>query len=255
MSVRDETRHSSPASRCPSWETLSGYADAEMADEAAIVERHLAECWACDALLRLLSAPIAASVRQLDESAPECPPTEALLSYLAAPGDAVREETVDVHVRKCDRCMGRLAELARAGLLDDPAVVPVAIVARAAAASPAGQQPEPRDVVRRTPVWLRLPVLMPLAFAAGVCVFVGTQHLQQTFAGSGERWRAVPVRSAARRVLTADTALRLGAHADAGIVTELRHGATLDVVAEQSDWFQVELPDGRRGWVPRRAFE
>lgn len=258
MTVRDETFSPPATSCCPGWETLSCYADAELAaDETAMVERHLAQCLRCDALVHILPALIAAPLVARDAVGPDCPPTETLLSYLAPPRETERDQTIDAHVRQCDLCVGRLAALARQDPLDDPAVVPAAVVARAAPAAPPDRHAPPKrhDAVHHTPVWLRLPVLMPLAFAAGVLVFVGTQQLQETFAGPGERWRAVQTRPAARRVLTTDTPLRMAAQPDAGIVTELRHGTTLDIIAEQSDWLQVALPDGRRGWAPRRAFE
>jgi anti-sigma factor RsiW len=263
MTARDQTPGSPTTSSCPSWETLSCYADAELAaDEAAAVERHLAHCRPCGALLQTLLTRIATPLPRPDCCAPDCPPTEALLRYLVSPHETEIDAAVDAHVRQCDACVGSLAALVRQAQLDDPAAVPAAVVARAATAAQRTDRQEPlelHDALRPTPVWLRLPVLMPMAFAAGILLFVGTQQLQGMFAVPGERWRAVQARPTARpvarRVLTTDTLLRMAAQPTADIVTELRRGTALDIIAEQSDWLQVALPDGRHGWAPRHAFE
>jgi len=204
----------------------------------------------------MLAAPIAVP-RLHSDGGPDCLATEVLLDYLVSPQASENGDPIDAHIRQCDVCVGRLAVLLRQAHLDHPAAAPAAVMARAAAAVQPDRQPltRLRDAAHHAPAWLRLPVLMPLAFAAGVFVFMGAQQLRQTLAGPGERWRAVQARPPVRRVLTTDALLRMAAQPDAGVVTALQRGTTVDIITEQSEWLQVVLPDGRRGWAPRAAFE
>jgi anti-sigma factor RsiW len=250
------------ARACPGAETLSCFIDGELTgDRAAAVETHVSQCLECAGVLEQMQS--LGNQRRADVSGNECPDGEFLAGYLVGSLAADEQREIDAHVVTCDACVYALAkthrQLRRARTLDAP--VPLATIEQAIVrARPDGGRS--LSLVRRrmqaeqhVPVYLRLPVLMPTAFAAGAAFFIAINAANVLPRTRTEQTRAAAVPTGNRRVTTADTLVRSEPRDTAAAVSRVARGVAVEVQAEEREWLLISLPTREHGWVPRRAFE
>lgn len=195
---------------------------------------------------------------------------EDLLLYLVGRAPVGERTALEAHLRACDTCVGDLSRLQRRLSVADevPHRVPAAVREAAdRALAPALRVPPvaARSAAETRPgilagfrAWLDrvldLRVLVPVSVAAGALVMVGVQEMWVRPAMRGERMRAIEVHQELR--ITAPQAIvRARPSAEAGSTATLARGALVRVAGEERGWFWVVLPDGKSGWVERRAFE
>ncbi len=244
---------------CPSLEQISRFIDGELdADHANYVAAHTAVCTRCGEVMKLGDLrPQAADVGTRPGWACVGGPTpEDLVAYVT--GAAV-DGALEEHLLSCAACVESVAIMhsrLRVGAL---AAVPVPSALQERIRSWPSRPGKSAQRWRATvgtglSAARRLPVLMPLSFAAGALLALMVQ----------QRWPegGVPhpvTRSVATRRVLSVTApegqLRSEPHPRSAIITTLNRGTKIEVLAEYRDWYRVRLADGSEGWVERRAFE
>jgi len=187
------------------------------------------------------------------------PSDEQLVAYLAAGLTQQERRSVEHHVAACDGCVQTLIMVHQrlAVAAEVPMPVPDELRRRAAAVPrlPAEDHPttERSPAGARLAAVLRLPILVPLALAAGALLVVTTQ-LRQGGEPPRELSRSVPMQQRVR-VTAPEAVVRAQPSSHADSLATLTRGAAVDVREEQHDWYRVVLPDGKSGWVERRAFD
>ena len=248
---------------CPDAEILSCFIDGELSgDRAAAVATHVSRCPEC--------ADVLSQLRLLDNQGGAdtgaarggCPDRETLTGYLLASLAAEEQHAVDAHVLTCDACVQVLASMHRqlrpSWKLDAP--VPAAIVRRAltVARPHAGRSlslVRPAQPSAGVPAYLRLPVLLPTAFAAGVAFFIAINAASLVPRAGVDHTRAAGVFTGHRRLTTGDALMRSEPRDTATVVGRVARGVAVEVHAEEREWVLVSLPTHEQGWVPLRAFE
>jgi len=204
-----------------------------------------------------------------------CPGDERLIAWLvgetpalAGPQRRGRVESVRsadhdaiaAHVLACDRCVAELRivrdRLCLAVEIDAP--VPVAVAARVADAAPAATARAARTEFaggwwRRLQAAFRVPMLVPVAALLALVIAGGTLDRGRVPVPE-ESTRDVPLRQKAR-VTAAQATLHADPMAGTAATAELGRGDAVVLVSERDGWYQVELADGRAGWMERSAFE
>jgi anti-sigma factor RsiW len=249
---------------CPGAEALSCFIDGELRGErAAAVGTHVSQCPECGDVLRQMQT--LADQRGADTGAADggCPDGESLAGYLMDSLADDEQLAVDAHVLTCDACVRALArthhQLQRLSALDAP--VPPVIAARAFALARPGAERSLSLLRRRrrprasVPAYLRLPVLLPTAFAAGAVFFIAVNAASLVPRARLDRTRGASAFTQNRRVTTADVLVRLDPRDTAAVVARVARGVAVEVQAEEREWLLVSLPTGEQGWMPRRAFE
>jgi len=244
---------------CPSLEQISCFIDGELdAAHANYVAAHTAVCKRCGELMKLGDLrPQASDVgTHLGWTCVGGPTPEDLVAYLAG---ALVDGAIEEHLLTCAACVESVALMHSRLRVGAAAAVPVPSAVqeriRSWPSKPGKSSRRWRAVVGTgLAAARRLPVLMPLSFAAGALLALMVQQLWPE--GSVPR----PVtRSVATRRLLAVTApegkLRSEPHPRSAIIATLNRGTTIEVLAEYRDWYRVRLADGGEGWVERRAFE
>jgi len=250
------------ATICPDAEVLSCFVDGELPGEgAATVQTHVWQCQEC--------AGVVADMQSLsdhawvDTASGACPSRETLTGYLLGGLGAPDQAAVDAHALTCDACVHALVkthrQLQRSWTLDAP--IPLALVERASAAARPGADRSAsrwrnrRQPPARVPVYLRLPLLMPMAFAAGVAFFVVVNAANLVPHAHVDQTRAASLSTGKRRVTTSEALVRSEPRDTATLVTRVARGMAVEVQAEDREWLLVSLPTGEHGWMPLRAFE
>ena len=255
---------------CPDFEDLSCFIDDELeAARREVVSGHVESCERCSSLTARLQGSFDGPVGGIDAgiSGGRCSDEESLILYLTQGLSESERNAVEAHLSRCDACVYGIALLRRRLHIDDTVdrAVPTAIQekvrevieagARDLAEQDRGDGPVSGWVHR---VWesldrfLRLPVLVPTAVAAGALLVIGVQNQNLGSGSSGIRAveQVSMVRVTATRALVRDLPRATGA-----VVAELRAGDRVELAGEDRDWYRVVLSEDRSGWVEREAFE
>jgi anti-sigma factor RsiW len=188
------------------------------------------------------------------------PSDEILAAYLSTGLSAAERRDIGQHLHTCDRCVQAVAVAHhRIGMAHEIAApVPQAVRERARTPElsvPGGGNTRPNwlSVMRdRLSGVLRLPVLAPVALAAGLVLVVATSSTW--LRPHGDLTRSIQLHQNLR-VTTTEAPVRNQPSTRAEVVATLRHGNAVEIRDEQHDWYRVALPDGTEGWVLRQAFE
>jgi anti-sigma factor RsiW len=259
---------------CPDFESLSCYADGELEPPVAgAIAAHVGECSHCATLTTRLREGLAADDARRDGAAggSGCAGEEHLVLY--AGGGLTRPEraALQTHLVTCDACIRSLTLLHRrlsvAAAVATP--VPTGVQQRARlvleaglhGVTHAGEQPprhvEPRGaaLLGRLRGLLRVPVLAPVALAAGALLAVGLHSGSNDQSVSGERSRAIAPDTAKRRITAVEATVRSRPSMQSEVVATIGRGTVVEVAGMERDWYQVRLDGGRAGWVEREAIE
>ena len=193
------------------------------------------------------------------------PGDELLVAYLTSGLTPPERWGIDQHLTSCDACLRTVIMVHhRIGLEAEAATpVPAALQRRVAAVQYPAPESQPvqlshtRSISRiseRLSTVLRLPVLVPVALAAGALLVVMTQQLWNSAGTPRELSRGVQMPQQLR-VTAPEAVVRVEPSVHAETVATLSRGAAVDVSDEQHEWYRVVLPDGKSGWVERRAFD
>lgn len=249
---------------CPGAEALSCLIDGELGGEhAAAVGTHVSQCPDCGEVLRQMQTLTNQRVADTGTAGGGCPERETLVGYLMGSLAGDQQRAVDTHVLTCDACVHALARTHHRlqCLLALDAPVPAAIAERALAlARPDGERSLPLVRRRRrprasVPLYLRLPVLLPTAFAAGAALFIAVNAANLAPRPRLDQTRGASAFTENRRVTVADVLVRSDPRDTAAVVARVSRGVAVEVQAQEREWLLVSLPTGEHGWVPRRAFE
>jgi len=252
---------------CPDFEDLSCFIDEEL-EPARLdsVRDHVGACERCTGLTSRLRQGFGASPGGLDGmGGTRCADEEGLILYLTRGLANGEREAVEAHLSRCDSCVYSVS-LLRKRLHVDSSVdraVPVALREKVRDLIDAGTRDLAAEV--RTPAvswvhrvregldrFLRLPVLVPAAVAAGALLVIGVRSPDLATNSSGIRAveQATTMRVTANRAMVRDLP-----RAASPVVAELKAGESVRVASEDRDWYRVILSDERSGWVEREAFE
>lgn len=244
---------------CPSLEQISRFIDGELdADDANCVAAHTAVCTRCGELMKLGDLrPQASDVgTRPGWTCVGGPTPEDLVAYVTG---AAADGAIEEHLLSCVACVESVAIMhsrLRVGALA-AAPVPSALQERIRSwpSRPGKSAQRWRAAVGAgLSATRRLPVLMPLSFAAGALLALMVQQLWPEGGVPHPVTRSV----ATRRVLAVtapEGQLRSEPHPRSAIIATLNRGTEIEVLAEYRDWYRVRLADGSGGWVERRAFE
>ncbi len=182
------------------------------------------------------------------------PADEVLVGYLTASLQDAEGREIDAHLHLCDPCLETLQAISRrinaAAEIATP--VPESVAQRVAV-----HVARPRwwsELGTRFSTFLRLPILVPVAVAAGAVIVLTVNNAVLTSAPR-ELTRSVPLHQQTLRVTATQTNLRNQPSANADVIATLSHGTLVQLRGEDREWYHVVVPDGREGWVDRRAFE
>jgi anti-sigma factor RsiW len=216
---------------------------------------------------------------------PETHPSEELLiAYLTADLPEEEQRGIDGHLDTCDACLNALLTIhPRIAVVSELALaVPPSVVERVHAAYGRVAEPQTNKIAqpdswaqdfvpapevgrggtesRRQPllsrvlaVLFKLPVLIPVSLAAGALLFIATQTWRNS-ASQRVLTRAVPISQRAP-VTAGETLVRAQAGPEGTVIAKLHRGDVVEIQDETRESYRVVLPDGRQGWVERRAFE
>jgi len=258
---------------CCDFESLSCYADGELdSGAAAVVAQHLSDCPRCATLATRLRERFEADDARRDGGlgGSGCCDEEHLILYAAGRLPDAERAALAAHLAGCDACVSAVAVLHRhlAVLPTVGAPVPADIQRRAQVAfvgtapdplpQPAqAPRAEPRPVERlhRIRALLRLPVLVPVAMAAGALLTVIVQPGWVGRTASGERSRAVAPATTTLRVTAVEATVRSRPSMQSEVMGSVHRGSMIEIAGEERDWYAVRLDGGRSGWVEREAFE
>lgn len=263
MTPDSRTRETHVAERaCPGAEALSCFIDGELPGERAeAVSTHVSQCLECADVLGHMQS--LRNQPRADAGSRGCPDRETLAAYLISGLGADEQHGVDAHVSTCNACVRVLARTHRQLRGSWTLATPIApaLVARAMTVArqgmnrPLSLRPCRVQPPVRVPAYLRLPVLMPTAFAAGAAFFIALNAANLVPRGRVDQTRAAGAFTANRRVTAAETLMRSEPHDTATVVARVARGLAVEVQEEQPEWLLVSLPTHEQGWVPRRAFE
>jgi anti-sigma factor RsiW len=253
-------RETIPVGGCPSLEQLSRFIDGELvSDDANDIAAHTAVCARCGELMKwgdLRPEPSEVGPRP-GWTCVGGPTPEELVAYVT--GAAV-DGALEEHLLGCAACVGSVAIMhsrlqvgARAATVSVPAALQERINSWPARPGKRSRR-WPAAVRTGLSVARRLPVLMPLSFAAGALLAL---LVEQQWPGGGA---TQPVtRSVATQRMLSVTAPegQLCGEPDprSAVIATLNRGTKVQVLAAYRDWYRVRLADGSEGWVARRAFE
>jgi anti-sigma factor RsiW len=244
---------------CPAREQLSRFIDGELdAAHANYVAAHVAVCTRCGELMKLGDLRPQAS----DVGTPPAwtcaggPTPEDLVAYVTG---AAADGAIEEHLLSCAACVESVAIMHSRLRVGAPAAVavPAALLERV--------RPRPSSPGKGSRRWRaavgagvsaarRLPVLMPLSFAAGALLALMVQQLWPDGGVPHPVTRSVTTRRALA-VTASEGQLRSEPHPRAAIIATLNRGTMTEVLTEYRDWYRVRLADGSEGWIERHAFE
>lgn len=261
---------------CPDFEILSCYADGELEAEAvAAVAGHIDRCGRCASLALRLREDFAADEARSGGGVggSSCAGEEHLVLYASDGLEGPARAAAEAHVVGCDACLQSVVRVRRRLAIagDFAALIPPAVQHRAGLALERGMRELEREtagasegvraaqrhhvgVLERLSNWLRVPVLVPAAVAAGALLAVVTlQHPADRTAG--ERSRAVAPASATLRVRAVEAQVYSRPSMQAQVIATVKRDTRLEVAGEERGWYEVRLEGGSAGWVAQEAFE
>lgn len=255
--------------QCPDFEDLSCFVDDELAaDRTATVGDHVAACARCAGLTARLRQGFGEARGAFDGAAgsARCTDEEELILYLTRGLSDADRQAVEAHLSRCDACVYGVSLLHRRLRIDETVdqPVPAALRARVRELIEAGGRDLAGQSAPSAPVdwlhrvrdgldrFLRLPVLVPVAVAAGALLVIG---VQRDVGGPGSSGIRAVEQVADMRVTAARALVRELPRATGVVVAEVKAGDIVRVASEDRDWYRVILADQRSGWVEREAFE
>ncbi len=259
---------------CPDFEDLSCFIDDELdSPQLGTVRAHVESCERCASLTARLQRAFDGSPHGVEGglAAARCSDEEGLILYLMRSLSAHDRAAIETHLSHCDSCVYGISLLRKRLRIDDSVdrAVPSALREKvrevieagsrelagaaetAAPASPVLWMHRMRDSLDR---FLRLPVLVPVAVAAGALLVVGVQNQGGLIGVPDSGIRAVE-QVTTMRVTAQRATLRQLPRANAAVVGELRAGEQVQVAGVERDWYEVRLSAEETGWVEREAFE
>lgn len=234
---------------CPSFEELSCHLDGELIDaRASQVESHMAHCAVC--------SEIARDIAQAGQTgATDCPPAEEMLALLM--DQSASDSDIERHLLECDSCAAAMLRMRhQMDILAEPQSLAEATTPRHARrlSELTGQKDnQPRAHANRVAYLLRLPLLIPSAFAAGVTFFLAVQALRSSPSLDLQRGLTLP--RAERRIRVSEAQVRESPSSNATIVAKVARGERVKTNGATRGWYAVKLADGTQGWLEERAFE
>jgi hypothetical protein len=262
---------------CPDFEDLSCFIDDELdVGRLGTVREHVESCDRC--------ASLTARLQQAFDGTPgggegglagvRCSDEEGLILYLMRGLSAQDRVAIETHLAHCDSCVYGISLLRKRLRIEDcvDRAVPSALRQKVREVIEAGAreiaEQHAVDAARPAPpaLWLhrvrdhldrflRLPVLVPAAVAAGALLVIGVQN--QGIDGAGPERSGIRAieRVSTLRVTAARAVVRREPRASGATVAELKAGEQVQVAGEERDWYRVLLSDEQSGWVEREAFE
>ncbi|MGH7786882.1 MAG: SH3 domain-containing protein, partial [Candidatus Binatia bacterium] len=196
---------------------------------------------------------------------------EHLVLYASDGLDGAERAATEAHVVGCDACLLSVVRVRRrlAVAGDFAAAIPPAVQHRAGLALERGLRELEREsgsaevrvaqhhhvgLLERLSSWLRVPVLVPAAVAAGALLALVSLQ-QPTDPTAGERSRAVAPASATLRVRAVEAAVYSRPSMQSQIIATVKRDTRLEVAGEERGWYEVRLEGGSAGWVAQEAFE
>ncbi len=258
------------SSDCPDFEDLSCFIDEELETaRCAAVRDHLESCDRCASLTSRLQRGFDGATSGLDGGVcgTRCSDEESLILYLTKGLSRSDRVAVEAHLSRCDACVYGVALLRKRLHIDESVdrAVPTALrekvreIIEAGARDLAEQNSQPAPAASwMHRVWdsmdrfLRLPVLVPAAVAAGALLVVGVQNQN---VGSGSSGIRAVEQVSMMRVTASRATVRELPRPTGQVVAELRAGDRVELAGEDRDWYRVVLSNDRSGWVEREAFE
>lgn len=253
---------------CPDFEDLSCFIDEELEpDRLGFVRDHVGVCGRCSGLTERLRQGFGEAGAGMDAGigGGRCADEEGLILYLTRGLSETERVAVEAHLSRCDSCVYGVSLLHKRLRIEASVDqrVPAALRAKVRDLIEAGS----RDLAEEPPLpmvhwihrvrdgldrFLRLPVLVPAAVAAGAILVIGVQSDNAGPASSGIRavQQVSTMRVTASRVFVRELPRATGQ-----VVAELTAGEQVRVASEDRDWYRVILSDERSGWVEREAFE
>lgn len=256
---------------CPDFEDLSCYADGELsAGREPDMAKHVDACQRCAGLMAQLRQGFGSSAAAPDgASGSGCADEERLILYLMRDLEEGERAVVEQHLGHCDPCVYGLSLLHRRlrvqDFVDQP--VPAQLQERVRTIIEVEGREHAAQGVARVPHvgwWervrdtldnvLRLPVLLPVAVAAGALLVVGVREADLVRSVAPSDIRAVDL-ARNLRVTAGRAEVRVQPRQSAAVVVTVDRGQLLRLAGEERDWYRVELPEGGAGWVAKEAFE
>ena len=209
----------------------------------------------------------------MTEAATGHPNDEWLVAYLTTGLSLQEHRQVNTHLRDCDQCVHTVAmiqhRLRMAAAVAIP--VPVGVRDRAAALAaaadvsatvaafvpaPASRQPLGwiawlRDQLAMVP---RFSFVVPGAVAATALLVLVTHSNWIKPAQQGLLSRSIPMHQRLR-VSAPEASVRSEPATNTPVLATLRRGTPVQILSREGEWYRIELPDGRAGWMEGRAFE
>ncbi len=209
----------------------------------------------------------------MTESAAVHPNDEWLVAYLTTGLSPQEHLRVNAHLLGCDQCVHTVAMMQHrlAAAPEFPRPVPAALQAQAVGFVPAADvrsavaAPTPSPALRPVPGWLawlrdqlvmlpRFSIVVPGAMAAAALLLLVTRTNWMHPAPQGQISRSIPMHQ--RLPVTApEAAVRSEPAVNSPALTTLRRGTHVLILSREGEWYQIELSDGRAGWMEGRAFE
>jgi hypothetical protein len=203
------------------------------------------------------------------------PDEEWLVAYLTTGLSGQEQRGLDTHLLVCDDCVQTLSMMQRRLSMasDVSAPVPPSVWARAIDLTPtadshAGSYHPAADIPHANlgpSAWLawmrdrlaplpRFSLIVPGAVATAALLVLVTQSTWMNPAPQQERSRSIEMHQMLR-VTASEASVRGEPAIRTPALATLRRGAQVQILGTQGEWYHVELPDGRAGWMEGHAFE
>jgi len=257
---------------CPDFEDLSCFADGELdAAQVSKVAEHVSVCERCSGLMTHLTRGFGRSELGADAGASgsACADEERLILYLMRHLGADERVVVEKHLGHCDACVYGLSLLHRRLRIQDTVERPVPALFQERVRAIIEMEARERVVRDSEPVpaarwwgrvresldrFLRLPVLLPAAVAAGALLVVGVRGGRLAAPGAPSEFRAVDL-TRDLRVTAGRAEVRERPSANSALLGTVQRGQLVRVAGEERDWYRVESAESGTGWVAKEAFE
>ena len=195
-----------------------------------------------------------------------CLDDETLSMYLSEGLDELSQSGLEEHLLVCDHCVASLAAAQRRLRLAQGVAVPSALKLRVQPVAVPDQTLEPSDSDDTTTgsawttfvEWLQEQFSPRLLVPAGVAALALFAIVQVLPSGSGpvsDGIRGGHQKHQSLRVSARSAALYSEASANGEMIVEVGRGEKIAVINERGDWYQVQLADGRQGWMERSDFD
>lgn len=265
---------------CPLAETLSAWLDDELSGvESETVRNHLEECSACrgqvlgwvqavaetglkDSMVRCLPNALSPRLfregRGEDATIPTCLTEEVLVAYSEAELTPAEAACAEQHLRQCAGCVSEVQRLIHLRVaMEKPVGIPAQPQPEAfGVEAPPVRSRSGQGWVANVREWIVFfgriiaqpwPALGAVA-ATALLVLVITRLLP---GGGGDVGFRGPVSGVQKVEVVADNVIaRARPSENEAVVATLGRGTIATELEQSGDWTRIELPDGRRVWVP-----